>query len=367
MAPIKLRIDVGAMALNVAAIRRQCPGALVMAVVKAGAYGADAPELARHLAAGGVDQFAVSHADEGVALRRAGVTAPVLVLLATPDELAKARRARLTVTVHSPELLARRARRSLRRSSTCTSRSTPGCGAPASPPTTSSARSPRSTPPAWPSRGLMSHLSSADDPALDHLTRQQLATFDAVVDSVRTAGLAGPDPPRPRQRRRLPLPRPGDGHGPRRARPARHRPVELVRHRPRARAVADADEPAHRPPRLVAGDHVGYGATFEAERPLVTGVVQLGYHDGIFRTFQHGGAVVIDGHRCPVVGRVSMDSLVVDLTACPDVAVGAEVVVFGAHGDSAQPIEDVAAAMGTIPYEVIARLGPRVQRVFVRH
>jgi hypothetical protein len=65
MAPIKLRIDVGAMALNVSAIRRQCPGAAVMGVVKAGAYGADAPELARHLAACGVDQFAVSHADEG--------------------------------------------------------------------------------------------------------------------------------------------------------------------------------------------------------------------------------------------------------------------------------------------------------------
>ena len=121
MAPIKLRIDVGAMALNVSAIRRQCPGAQVMAVVKAGAYGADAPELARHLAAGGVDQFAVSHADEGVQLRRSGVTAPVLVLLATPDELAKARRAHLTVCVHSAELLravladparvARRARR----------------------------------------------------------------------------------------------------------------------------------------------------------------------------------------------------------------------------------------------------------------
>ena len=105
MAPIKLRIDVGAMALNVSAIRRRCPGAMVMAVVKAGAYGADAPELARHLAACGVDQFAVSHADEGVQLRRSGVTAPVLLLLATPDELAKAQRAHLTIGVHSDELL----------------------------------------------------------------------------------------------------------------------------------------------------------------------------------------------------------------------------------------------------------------------
>ena len=118
---------------------------------------------------------------------------------------------------------------------------------------------------------------------------------------------------------------------------------------------------------LAPGDRVGYGATFEADRPLVTGVVQLGYHDGIFRSFQHGGAVVVDGQRCPVVGRISMDSMVVDLTACPDVEVGTDVLVFGSQGDSTQAIEDVADAMGTIPYEVVARLGPRVQRVFVRH
>jgi alanine racemase len=118
---------------------------------------------------------------------------------------------------------------------------------------------------------------------------------------------------------------------------------------------------------LDPGDHVGYGATFRAAGPLVTGVVQLGYHDGIFRSFQQRGAVVVDGHRCPVVGRISMDSMVVDLSACPDAAVGTDVLVFGTQGDSAQPIEAVAEAMGTIPYEVIARLGPRIQRVFVRH
>ena len=152
-------------------------------------------------------------------------------------------------------------------------------------------------------------------------------------------------------------------------------------------AIADVDEPPHRParggpppaprggaarggpppPPNPPGEHVGYGATFEADRPIVTGVVQLGYHDGIFRSFQDGGAVIVDGRRCPVVGRISMDSMVVDLSACPDVEVGTDVLVFGAQGESAQAIEDVAEEMGTIPYEVVARLGPRVQRVFVRH
>jgi alanine racemase len=366
MAPIKLRIDVGAMALNVAAIRRQCPGAMVMAVVKAGAYGADAPELARHLAACGVDQFAVSHADEGVQLRRSGVTAPVLVLLATPDELRKARRAHLTICVHSPELLRAvladpagvvdvhvevdtglhrtglapadvvRALEDLRDAGVTVS-------------------------------GLMTHLSSPDDPDLDHLTIGQLATFDDVVDAARAAGLAIPVrhalasggvcrfPSHAMEMVRVGLALHGIAPSPACAAELALVPSLTLTSRLIDRRV------------LAPGEHVGYGATFEADRPIVTGVVQLGYHDGIFRSFQDGGAVIVDGRRCPVVGRISMDSTVVDLSACPDAAVGTDVLLFGTEGDSSQPIEDVAAAMGTIPYEVVARLGPRVQRVFVRH
>jgi alanine racemase len=99
----------------------------------------------------------------------------------------------------------------------------------------------------------------------------------------------------------------------------------------------------------------------------VTGVVQLGYDEGIFGSFEHTGAVVVNGHRCPVVGRVSIDSMVVDLSACPEAEVGSDVLIFGEYGESSQAIEDVAEAMQTIPYEVISRLGPRVQRLFVRH
>jgi alanine racemase len=366
MAPIKLRIDVGAMALNVSAIRRQCPGAMVMAVVKAGAYGADAPELARHLAAVGVDQFAVSHADEGVALRRSGITAPVLVLLATPDELAKARRAHLAVCVHSPELLQAvladpggvvevhvEVDSGLRRTGLA--------------PTDAVAALAALRDAGVVVSGVMTHLSSADDPALDHLTTAQLATFDDVVAAIRAAGLPVPT--------RHALASSGVCRFPEHA-------MEMVRVGLALHGIAPSPACGERlalvpsltlTSRLIdrrvlePGDHVGYGATFRAPEPLVTGVVQLGYHDGIFRSFQQSGAVVIDGHRCPVVGRISMDSMVVDLSACPDVPVGADVVVFGAQGDSAQAIEDVAEAMGTIPYEVIARLGPRIQRVFVRH
>jgi alanine racemase len=365
MAPIKLRIDVGAMALNVSAIRRQCPGAAVMGVVKAGAYGADAPELARHLAACGVDQFAVSHADEGVQLRRSGVTAPVLLLLATPDELDKAHRAHLTVGVHSEELLRAVLAAPHRvhdvHVEVDTGMRRTGVAPEAVGPTLCALRDAGVT-----VSGLMSHLSSADDPALDDVTAAQLALFARVVAAVRGAGLPVPA--------RHVLASAGVCRFPEHA-------MEMVRVGLVLHGIAPSHACSELPlvpsltltSRLIdrrvlaPGDRVGYGATFEAARPLVTGVVQLGYHDGIARSFQHGGAVIVDGQRCPVVGRISMDSMVVDLSACPDATVGTDVVVFGAAGESAQDIGTVAEAMGTITHEVIARLGPRVQRVFVRH
>jgi len=365
MAPIKLRIDVSAMALNVAAIRRQCPGARIMAVVKAGAYGSDAPELSRHLAAAGVDEFAVSHADEGVQLRRSGITAPILVLLATPEELGKARRARLAVCVHSAELL----RAVLAEPAGVTEvhvEVDTGMRRTGLAPDDTVAALVALQQAGVRVRGLMTHLSCADDPALDDFTRAQLATFDEVVAAARAAGVEVPV--------RHVLASAGVCRFPEHA-------MEMVRVGLALHGIAPSPACRGLPlvpsltltsrlidrRRLAPGDRVGYGATFEATEPIVTGVVQLGYHDGIFRSFQHGGAVVINGKRCPVVGRISMDSMVVDLSACPDAEVGTEVLVFGTLGDSHQPIEDVAAAMGTIPYEVIARLGPRVQRVFVRH
>ncbi|MGI9051704.1 MAG: alanine racemase [Ilumatobacteraceae bacterium] len=365
MAPTKLRIDVSAIEINLSTLRRQCPDAQIMAVVKAGAYGADAPELARHLVALGVDQFAVSQADEGVRLRRSGVATPILVLLATPDELEKAQRAHLTICVHSPELLqavlADHARvldvhvevdTGMRRTGLAADETVPAllalrdAGVPVS--------------------GLLTHLAAADDPAHDDLTRAQLRVFDEVVEAVGDSGLEIPMrhvlasagvirfPEHAMEMVRVGLAL----HG---IPPSPHcQALSLVPSLTLTSRLIDRRE-------LDVGDRVGYGGTFQADRPLVAGVVQLGYHDGVFRSFQRGGAVVVNGRRCPVIGRVSMDSMVVDLSACPEAEVGSDVLIFGTQGESSQAIDDVAEAMGTIAYEVISRLGPRVQRVFVRH
>jgi len=111
-----------------------------------------------------------------------------------------------------------------------------------------------------------------------------------------------------------------------------------------------------------AGDHVGYGWEFRAPGTMRLATLSIGYADGLHRAFAMRGAVFLDGHRLPVVGRVSMDSLIVDATALPEgsLAPGMEVEIIG----SAQPVDDLATAIDTIGYEVLTSLGRRFTRVY---
>ncbi len=112
---------------------------------------------------------------------------------------------------------------------------------------------------------------------------------------------------------------------------------------------------------LAAGDSVGYGSTFVADAPMRVGVVACGYADGYPRHAGSGTPVLVDGVRCPTVGRVSMDMLAVDLAAVPGAGPGSEVTLWG-RGPAASmlPIDEVAAAAGTIGYELMCALARRV-------
>jgi alanine racemase len=112
---------------------------------------------------------------------------------------------------------------------------------------------------------------------------------------------------------------------------------------------------------LQAGDTVGYGNTFVAERALRIGVVACGYADGYPRHAASGTPVLIDGVRTRTVGRVSMDMITVDLSAAPQARVGSEVTLWGhGPGDAVLPIDEVAHAAGTVSYELMCALAPRV-------
>ena len=109
------------------------------------------------------------------------------------------------------------------------------------------------------------------------------------------------------------------------------------------------------------GAHVGYGATWQADRETVVGVVAVGYGDGYPRHLETGTPVVVNGHRVRLVGRVSMDMITVDLTDVPAADVGDRVVLWGSNPG----VEEIAARAGTIPYEVMCGLSQRTKHRIV--
>ena len=118
---------------------------------------------------------------------------------------------------------------------------------------------------------------------------------------------------------------------------------------------------------LRPGEGVGYGWRFQAETPRSIAVVPAGYADGLDTRLGGRGSVLIRGHRVPVVGAVSMDMITVDVTGLDDVSPGDEVVILGAQGEESwQRIDarEMASSIGTIPWEIVCRLGTRVERQY---
>lgn len=371
MAPTRLYLDLSAMEENVTTYRRLLgPSVRITAMVKALAYGTDAVAVSLGLHDSGIDYLGVSGADEGIALRRAGVNLPILVMLGTPDEIEKMVRYRLTPMLYSPQMVD--AVTPFAKNETApvgvhvevdTGMHRTGLSpaqAVEALPRLSRERSIRV-------EGIMTHFASADDPGEDAFTLGQLARLDEVLEVARTLGLdplvhAGATagairfPSARHDMVRIGLGLFGVHPSPATAREVTLAPViSLV-----SRIVQVVDVPA--------GERVGYGGTYTAPAGGGrVGVVPAGYHDCIPRAFSNHGHVVVGGARCDIVGTVSMDSMTIDLSGCPDAGVGSDVLIYGRRGDWNVPLEEVSAVIGTIPYEVMARVGPRVQRVFTRH
>jgi alanine racemase len=118
--------------------------------------------------------------------------------------------------------------------------------------------------------------------------------------------------------------------------------------------------------KVKAGSKVGYGATAGVNQDTKLGVVTLGYADGIPRNANNSAGVFVSGRRAPLIGRVSMDQFVVDLGINSLAKTGDEVIVFGSGKDGEYTIDEWAKACGTINYEIVTRIGPRVPRIYTR-
>jgi alanine racemase len=115
---------------------------------------------------------------------------------------------------------------------------------------------------------------------------------------------------------------------------------------------------------LAAGASVSYGRTFVAPRDMRIATLPIGYADGLSRLLSGRGQALILGRRVPILGRVCMDMTMVDVTHLPGVRVGDEAVLIGRQGDKEITADEVAGLTGTISYEVLCRVGPRVPRVY---
>jgi alanine racemase len=115
-----------------------------------------------------------------------------------------------------------------------------------------------------------------------------------------------------------------------------------------------------------AGEGVSYGLTWRAARPSRIGLVPVGYADGWRRSLGNAGQVLAGGHRCPIVGRVCMDQFLIDITDVPGLGPGSEVVLLGTQDGACITADEVAAAAGTIPWDIVASLQARLPRVYHR-
>jgi alanine racemase len=370
MAPRRLVVDLGAIRDNIARFRALCgPDVAILAVLKAWAYGTELARLATALQDFGVDWIGVSAADEGAIARRAGVHLPILVLLMDGDEVDKAVRHRLTPVVYSLPFAKVLVEALHQMGASCDVHLEieTGMGRVGVPPAeaVAAARLLRGSGVAR-LTGVMTHLASADDPAADADTRQQLAVFETVVERIR-AEVEGPLVVHAAAtsgavrfpQARLGLVRLGLG-------------LYGLAPSPAVAAALDLQLALGFVSRLVQvstlrrGQRVGYNGTYvvEAAEQRV-GIVAAGYNDGVPWTLSNRGVVMLHGQRLPILGRVSMDSMAIDLTAVPQAAVGDEVLLFGSHEGQILRPEEVAATAGTIPYDLLVHVDSRrVQRLF---
>lgn len=366
--PTVATIDLDSLAHNLDQVRRRLePSCQIIAIVKADAYGHGAATVAKTLEALAVTRFGVATLDEGIALREAGMRASILLMGALfPDQFADVIAHDLTPVLYEQTLAEEFAEHTK-------GRSTPypvhlkietGMGRLGLDPEAVAAllQSPAFRGPLQ-AEGLMTHLADSDnaDPAY---TTAQLERFRAVIRYAQSEKLS------------LPLIHAANsgailGHPESRFTAVRpgimlygYHTSAHVNPAPDLRPVLSLTTKVAQVRRLKPGESTSYNRTYVVRRPSRIAVLPLGYADGYSRLLSNKGAVLINGKRAPVVGRVCMDMTMTDVTDVPGVSAGTEVTVIGKQEDQQITADDLATWQGTISYEVLCGIGKRVTRIY---
>lgn len=348
----RLIVDLDAVAANYRVLLRQAAGADVAPVVKADGYGLGAVEVGRRLMAMGANRFFVARTDEGVALRRALGEAPEIHVL---DGCLRGagpalRRHRLTPVLNTLDQVSDYAAAGGGDAALMIDTGLNRLGV-SEEEAAALAASPdrlRGVEIEW----VMSHLACADRPA-HPMNRRQLERFAATAAHFPTAkrSLAASDglfigPEFVFDMVRCGICLYGGG------------PEGLPD--PRIRPVATFTAPILQIRTVRPGETIGYGAAWTATRTTRAAIVAAGYADGVLRAAHPHAYGSVAGRNAAVLGRISMDLTVFDVTDIPEAGVGDDVELVGRH----VPVDVAAAASGTIAYELLTRIGARAERIY---
>ena len=361
--PTVAYIDGAALRHNFATIRaRVAPHVRVLTVVKADAYGHDARLVAPLFERAGADAFGVATVEEGIEIRSAGVTRPIVVLAGVfGHQIDAVLEHRLAVAIVDRAML-REVRTALNGRALDihlkidTGMGRLGVTADDLPAMLNDLRNM----PAVRVAGIFSHFANSDGGNAE-IFAFQLQQFEHALAAARQAGIAPGHVHLANSAAAIAHPeshftmvRPGVAlYG---VPPMAQCPINLIpAMRLTSRIVQLKSVPAERP--------LSYGQTFVTRRPSRIATIALGYADGYDRRLSNRAQVLVRGQRAPVVGTVCMDLTLVDVTDVSGVQPYDEVVLWGRQGDAAIGIDEVGAWQGAIPYEVLTRLGKRVPRV----
>ena len=367
-------IDLDCISHNVKSIRSLlAPDCKLLGVVKADAYGHGDKTVALQMQQDGVDWFGISNVEEGVGLGEAGITGPILIFGATPVEWVETlAKYRITQALFSPEYAVQLSQAAVearvqvdvhvkvdtgmtRIGFPCTGgidkaaeQIAAACCLPHLHPT-----------------GIFTHFAVSDelsDGSVEY-TERQFSQFMAVVEALEGRGIT------------FPLRHCCNSAGTLNW-PAFH--LDMVRPGIILYGIAPCKNeriplrPAMRLKTVVTlvktvapGEFVSYGNTYETQRPTRIATLAVGYADGYQRALSSKGSVVLHGQVAPVLGRVCMDQMMVDVSHSPGVCRGDEAILFGAEEDGLTAAQ-LAETCGTIPYELTCILGRRVQRIYLR-
>ena len=369
--PTWAEIDLDALAHNFRLIR-DCvgPDVKVLAAVKANAYGHGAVECSRRLEKEGADWFGVALPEEGLELRNAGITKPILCMGGSwTGQEGLCIQQNLTPVVYRIEVA-----EALNQAAAVADKTLnihvkidTGMGRLG----VQSRDLPRFCDELEPFQniridGLMTHLASADDEANSEYTENQLQRFRNALAMFRERGFAPKHVHAANSaglfafpESRFNLVRPGGtlyGF----QRDVLPKNIE----KPPLRPVMTLYSRIEFLKQVKKGERLGYGGTFETQRDSVIATVPIGYDDGYRRAFSNKARVIVRGQFAPVVGRVSMDLTIIDVTDVPGAAVDDPVTLLGSGGDCSITAEDLGELARTISYEITCGISSRVPRIY---